>query len=86
MSNAEATCAAIWKVEVAWTAFSERSASHGRFDGALLVKSALMLVDELAGDDAEHFFYALAVFCADLVAAVPDVLLTPEATAAVAVW
>jgi hypothetical protein len=45
-----------------------------------------MLVNELAGDDTEHFFYALAIFCADLMAAVPDVLLTPEATAAVAVW
>lgn len=86
MADTETTRAAVREIKVSLATVDEGGATHGGFDAALAVHFALILLDELARDDAEHFFYTLTIFGADLVAAVPDVFLTPEATAPIAMW
>lgn len=73
-----------WSVEVACPR-SVITWSCTGFVGLLLLYALDFLLNELPGDDTKDFFDALSVLGADLMAAVPSNVLTPEATASLAV-
>jgi len=80
MAQAETPGGSIWQVEIPLRLTIEPwSYAHGGFERPLSIDSALMLLDEFSCDDAKDLFNAFTVFGRDLVAAIPERLLTPEA-------